>query len=419
MNEIKAQSQAGTPVTLRALHGIRVVDLTQFEAGPSCTETLAWLGAEVVKVEHPTRGEQGRFASSEDANVDSPYWMILNANKRSVTCDLKSEKGREVLKDMIRKGDVFIENFAPGTIERMGFSYETVSEINPRIIYAQIKGFGPGSPYEDFLSFDVIGQAVGGIMSVTGDPDGRPLKVGAGLGDTGTGLHCAIGILAAIIQREKTGRGQRIRVAQQDAMINYCRISYGDQAFHGVACPRRGNAGMLGMSAPCEVFRCKGDGPNDYCYVYSSRAAYGNDHWQRLLKVIGREDMIGDPRFATPQKRAENVAAVNEILAPWFLTRDKREAMEILGKAKVPVGAVFDTMELTNDPYLRSRGIFAAVHHPVRGEFVLPGWPVEMSDNKIPIECSPTLGQDTEDVYREWLGYAPDRIAKLRKDGAI
>ena len=419
MNNTRTGNTSALETMAPALEGLRVVDLTQFEAGPSCTEALAWLGADVVKVERPVRGEQGRFASSEDPNVDSPYWMILNANKRSVTCDLKSEKGREVLKDMIRHGDIFIENFAPGTIERMGFSYEVVREINPRIIYAQIKGFGPGSPYENFLSFDVIGQAVGGIMSVTGDADGRPLKVGAGLGDTGTGLHCVIGILAAVIQRERTGQGQRIFVAQQDAMVNYCRISYGDQAFHNAPCPRRGNAGMLGMSAPCEVFRCKGDGPNDYCYVYSSRAAYGNVHWERILKTIGREDMIGDPRFATPQNRADNVELINAILAPWFLERTKREAMEILGKAGTPVGAVFDTMELSTDPYLRERGIFATVEHPVRGEFVLPGWPVEMSDSKVPVECPPTLGQHTADVFREWLGYSSEQIDELHEDGAI
>src|SRR5439155_5572170 len=351
------------PTDGTALAGVRVVDLTQFEAGTSCTETLAWLGADVIKVEEPTRGDQGRSASSDRSDADSYYFLLLNANKRSVTCNLKHPKGRELLCRLIETADVFIENFGPEVIERPGFYYEDVGRVNPRIVYAQIKGFSSGSPYQSFLAFDMIAQAVGGAMSTTGEAGGRPLKPGPTIGDTGTGLHTAIGILAALYQRQFTGEGQRIEVAMQEAVINFCRIAYASQLMSNGPAPRVGNRGVLGTNAPSEAYSCKGGGPNDYCYVYTTRA--GNHHWERLLRVIGREDLLDDPRFATNRDRYANKDAVDEALGAWIADRTKREVMETLGKAGIPAGAVFDTDELINDAYLRKRGAFGTVDHPL------------------------------------------------------
>jgi formyl-CoA transferase len=400
-----------------ALAGVKVLDLTQFEAGTSATETLAWLGADVIKVENPQGGEQGRYASRDRPDADSYYFLLLNANKRSITCNLKSERGKALLQAMIPQADVFIENFAPGVMERLGFGYDEVSRINPRIVYATIKGFGPGSRYESFLSFDMIAQATGGIMSITGEPDGRPIKPGTTIGDTGTGLHCAIGILAALYQRDRTGAGQLVQVAMQDAMTNYCRIAYATQARDNAPCPRTGNQVVLGTTAPSDSYRCKGDGPNDYVYIYSSRA--GNAQWERLLKVIGREDLQGDPRFATPQARADHVRAVDDIVQAWCLDKDKYEVMETLGRAGVPAGAVMDTMELSEDPNLRAREIFVTVDHPVRGAFTMPGWPVKLSRSRVPVTPAPLLGADNEAVYGSWLGCTRAQLADLKEEGAI
>ena len=400
-----------------ALAGVKVLDLTQFEAGTSATETLAWLGADVIKVENPEGGEQGRYASRDRPDADSYYFLLLNANKRSITCNLKSERGKALLRAMIPQADVFIENFAPGVIERLGFGYDEVSRINPRIVYATIKGFGPGSRYERFLSFDMIAQATGGIMSITGEPDGRPIKPGTTVGDTGTGLHCAIGILAALYQRDRTGEGQLVQVAMQDAMTNYCRIAYATQARDNAPCPRTGNQVVLGTTAPSDTYRCKGDGPNDYVYIYSSRA--GNAQWERLLKVIGREDLLDDPRFATPQARADHVREVDAIVQDWCRDKRKYEVMETLGRAGVPAGAVMDTMELSEDPNLRAREIFVTVDHPVRGAFTMPGWPVRLSRSHVPVTPAPLLGADNEAVYGSWLGYTREQLADLKEEGAL
>src|SRR4051812_20185317 len=277
----------------RALAGVRVIDLTQFEAGPSCTETLAWLGADVIKVE-PLEGEQSRGASTDKRGVDSPYFMLMNANKRGITLNLKHEKGKALLTELIRKGDVFVENFGPGTIERMGFGYDAVKAINPRIVYAQIKGFAPDGPYANYLSFDMIAQATGGAMSVTGEADGVPLRSGATVGDSGSGFHCAIGILAALLQRHTTGRGQRIEVVMQEVVTNFCRISYAAEALGGKPALRNGNQSVLGSTSPSEAYPCKGGGPNDYCFIYSSRAT--NRHFQRLLDFMGRPELKDDER---------------------------------------------------------------------------------------------------------------------------
>lgn len=399
-----------------ALAGIKVVDLTQFEAGTSITETLAWLGAEVIKVENPIGGEQGRNASSERKDADSYYFMLLNANKKSVTLNLKSARGKEMLRELIRQGDVFAENFAPGVIEKLGFSYEEVAKINPRIVYATVKGFGKGSPFESNLAFDMIAQAAGGVMSITGEPDGRPLKPGVTLGDTGTGLHAVIGVLAALFQRTVTGRGQKVEVAMQDAMVNYCRIAYSRQLLTNKACERNGNSVVLG-NAPCEVFKCAPGGHNDYVFIYTSRAT--NAHWERLCEVIGRLDLKADPRFATPPQRGNHADEINKQIEAWTSQFTKHEAMQKLGSAGVPCGAVMDTKELSDDPSMREREIFVEVDHAVRGKVVIPGWPVKMSDSYVPVKASPVLGANNADVYAEWLGLSKGDLEALKKEGVV
>ena len=273
-----------TPSGKPALSSIKVVDLTQFEAGTSITETLAWLGADVVKIENPKGGEQGRSASSERKDADSYYFMLLNANKRSVTLNLKDPRGKEMLRNLIKKADIFAENFAPGVIEKLGFSYEEVSKLNPRIIYAQVKGFGEGSPFESNLAFDMIAQATGGVMSITGYPDNPPAKPGPTLGDTGTGMLLAISILGALYEQKTTGKGQRLQVAMQDAMLHYIRLAFATQARKGGPIKRVGDQSVSGGNPPCGIAPCKGGGPNDYVYVYTSRT--NPAHWRRLPSCL-------------------------------------------------------------------------------------------------------------------------------------
>ncbi|HEY1295153.1 MAG TPA: CoA transferase, partial [Chloroflexota bacterium] len=320
-----------------ALSGVRVIDLTQFEAGTSCTETLAWLGADVIKVESPERGDQGRALTTDREGVDSYYFLLLNANKRSVTCNLRDARGKALLRTLITRGDVFVENFAPGAIERLGFGYEQVAEINPAIIYAQIKGYPSDGPYANYLSFDMIAQAAGGAFSITGEMDGPPLKPGPNVGDTGTGLHAAIGILGALYQRERTGVGQRIEVAMQEAVINYTRVAYNRAPGSGAA-PRRGD-GAARDSGTSGLFRCRGGGPNDYCYIHATRG--DNHHWQRLVDAMGSSELAADPRFATSAGRAQHGLELRAIIEGWTCQRGKVEVMETLGRAGVPVGAVY------------------------------------------------------------------------------
>ena len=400
-----------------ALAGVRILDLTQFEAGPSCTEALAWMGAEVVKVENPNGGDQGRYASADNRDVDSWYFLLFNANKKSITCNLKTERGVRLVKDLAKQADIFMENFAPGAIDRLGLGYDAIRAENERIIYAQVKGFAEGSPYEQFLSFDMIGQSVGGVLSITGEPDGPPLKPGPTIGDTGTGMLLGMSVLSALYQRERTGVGQRIQIAMQDAMLQYSRIAYAVQARTGQAAGRAGAKVLTGGNAPSGTFPCKPGGPNDYVYVYTSRA--NAQHWERLLKTIGREDLIGDERYDTPNKRLAREAEVDALLTEWTMQHDKRTAMERLGAAGVPAGATFDTLELQNDPDLEARGMFQTIHHPERGDFKMPAWPVKMSESNVPVEPAPLLGQHTEDVLGDWLGLSADDVANLKADGAI
>ena len=411
-----AKMSPGATGSDAALSGIRVLDLSQFESGTSCTQMLAWLGAEVIKVEEPTRGEQGRTGSSAGPGIDSFYFMMLNANKRSVTIDLKSDQGRAMLRSLIEQSDVFIENFSPGMIDRMGFGYAAVQAMNPRIVYAQIKGFAPGGPFERYLAFDPVIQATGGAMAVTGEPDGPPVRAGTNVADTGSGLHCALGIVSALFQRQRTGRGQRVEVAMQEVMSNFIRNSFGAQAETGTATPRSG-AKMPVPTAPSGLYACKGGGSNDYCYIYASRA--GGHHWERLLGLIGREDLLADARFATLEGRLGHTDELDAIISKWTIKHDKREVMRMMGDAGVPAGAVLDTMELSTDAFMRERGAFVTVTHPLRGEFVMPGWPVRMSDSHVTVQSAPLLGADNEEVYGRLLGIKPEEVAGLRKAKVI
>ena len=399
---------------LQCLAGIRVLDLTQFEAGPSCTEALAWLGAEVVKIENPQGGEPGRTNFPGRPGSDSYYFFEFNANKKSVTVNLKSERGLALVKDLAKKADVMIENMAPGTIERLGLGYDAICILNPGIVYCQVKGFGEGSPYEKNLAFDMIAQACGGTMSVTGEPDGPPCKPGPSLGDTGTGMLMAISILGALYERRATGQGRRLQVAMQDAMLHYMRFPFQVQAQTGKPAGRGGGRSLAGGVAPSGIFPCAPGGPNDWIYVF----ARPREHWHRLLKVLGREELIGDPRYETSAGRGERAADVNEMVAAFTRRHDKHEAMRLIGAAGVPAGAVLDTMELINEPSFEQRGILQVMDHP-SGPFKMPCWPVRFDGTPPKLEPAPLLGQHSPAVFGEWLGMSRGDVEALRKEGVI
>jgi formyl-CoA transferase len=399
------------------LSGTRVVDFTQFEAGPSCTEALAWLGADVVKIENPNMGDPGRRLRPGQPDNDPYYFHVFNANKKSITVNLKSPKGLALVKDLLRNADVCVENFAPGAIERLGLSYDVVKELNPGIIYAQVKGFGEGSPYEKNLAFDMIAQACGGTFSVTGDPNGPPTRPGISLGDTGTGMLMAVTILGALYKRRETGEGHRLQVAMQDAIMHYMRINFATQGLTGKPAQRGGSKVPGVNNAPMGLYPCTPGGPNDYVYIMTSRA--NPDHWDRLLKLIGREDLIGDTRYATPADRVEREPEVDEVIAAWTRQRSKHEAMRAVGGAGIPAGAVLDTMELQNDPTFEHRGIMQTMIHPVHRSFKMPGWPVRVDGKPSQIKSSPVLGEHTGAVLSDWLGLNDAAVAALKAEGAI
>jgi crotonobetainyl-CoA:carnitine CoA-transferase CaiB-like acyl-CoA transferase len=403
--------------SVQFLAGVKIVDLTQFEAGPSCTEALAWLGADVVKVENPKLGDPGRRLRAGQPDTDPYYFHVFNANKRSITVNLKSPKGLELVKDMLRHADVCIENFAPGAIERLGLGYDVVRELNPGIIYAQVKGFGEGSPYEKNLAFDMIAQACGGTFSVTGDLDGPPTRPGFSVGDTGTGMLMAITILGALYQRKATGQGHRLQVAMQDAIMHYMRINFATQGLTGKPAQRGGSKVPGVNNAPMGLYPCAPGGPNDYVYIMTSRA--NPDHWDRLLKIVGREELIGDARYLTPMDRLAREGEVDEIIAAWTRTRTKHDAMRAVGDAGIPAGAVLDTMELQNDQSFEDRGIMQVMRHPLHRDFKMPGWPVRVDGKPPALTSSPVLGEHTGEVLAEWLGLNAQAIEALRADGAV
>ncbi len=400
-----------------ALDGIKVLDFTQFEAGPSCTQALAWMGAEVVKVEEPKRGEPGRWGFSDRPDADAHYFIFYNTNKKSITCNLKSPEGKALIEKMVKEVDVVIENMAPGTFARLGFDYERLSEINPRVIFAQVKGFSPEGPQADYLAFDMIAQAAGGTFAINGFPDQPPVRPGATMGDTGTGMMAAMGILAALFQRVTTGKGQHVQIAMRDAMVNYSRTPMSRQAQRedGSLLPRGGND-VIG-TAPGGLFPCKPGGLDDWAYIFASRG--NEEHWRRLVKAIGREDLLDDPRLQDGGMRFEHKDVVDAAISEWTMQHTKQEVMETIARAKVPCGAVFNMKEKLEDEDLQKRGIMAKIDHPVRGEMIVPGTPIMMSDSKVPLRTAPIHGGKNEEIYGDWLGLSAEEVEKMRADNVI
>jgi crotonobetainyl-CoA:carnitine CoA-transferase CaiB-like acyl-CoA transferase len=407
----------GVTTEFKFLDGIKIVDFTQFEAGPSCTEALAWMGADVVKIENPNLGDPGRRLRPGQPDTDPYYFHVFNANKKSITVNLKSEHGLNLVKNMLKKADVCVENFAPGAIERLGLGYDVVKALNPSIIYAQVKGFGEGSPYEKNLAFDMIAQACGGTFSVTGDADGPPTRPGISLGDTGTGMLMAITILGALFKRRQTGEGHRVQVAMQDAIMHYMRINFATQGLTGRPAQRGGSKVVGVNNAPMGLYPCAPGGPNDYVYIMTSRA--NPDHWDRLLKLIGREDLIGDKRYLTPADRVEREPEVDAVIAAWTKRHTKQEAMRLVGEAGIPAGAVLDTMELQSDASFERRGIMQTMNHPVHRPFTMPGWPVRVDGRTQRLRPSPVLGEHSNAVLADWLGLDADAVGDLRAKGAL
>ena len=396
----------------KALDGIRIVDLTQYEAGPSCTQLLAWLGAEVIKVE-PLTGEANRRALSDKPGVDSWGFLFFNANKKSVTLNIKHTRGRAMLDDLLRRADVLVENFAPGAMDRLGLGWDALHALNPRLIAASVKGFGSSGPYAGYKSFEFVAQATAGVMSLNGPADGPPMKVPAGLGDTGAGLHLAIGILAAIVQRGTTGVGQQVEVAQQDAVANLIRVHIREQYMNGEPVARRGNR-QFG-NAPVNAYRCRPGGPNDYLFVHGVLP----EMFQALMRIVGRPDLAEDPTLQTRGGRYARVDEIDGLIESWTLKHTKFEAMEILSGAGVACGAVLDSGEVLANEHLRGRGMVVDLEHPDRGRFPMLGNPVRLSESSTDVRRAPLLGEHTAEVLGGLLGLSPEELAQLKKDGAI
>jgi len=408
----------------KALSDVRILDMTHVQSGPSCTQILAWLGADVVKVEMPGRGDITRSQLRDLPGVDSLYFTMLNCNKRSITLNIKSEKGKRILVELIKRADVLAENFGPGALDREGFSWERIREINPRIIFASIKGFGSG-PLADCKAYETIAQAMGGSMSTTGYEDGPPTSTGAQVGDTGTGMHMAAAILAALYQRTRSGRGQRVEVAMQDSVLNLCRVKMRDQQrlkhgplteypnrSFGDEVPRSGNAS--GGGQPGAALRCKPGGANDYCYVIIQPQI-----WPALASIIGRPELAADSAYATPEARIKHLDEVFGAIEQWTMQHTKHEVMRVLMEADVPCGPILSMKDLIDDSALARRGMIAEVEHPQRGTFKTVGCPLVLSDSPVEIASSPLLGEHTADILREVMGCDDAELEQLRAEGVI
>ncbi len=395
----------------QALSGIRIIDMTHNQAGPACTQILGFLGADVIKLEEPKGGDVARRNMRDQAG-DSLFFLVLNANKRSLTLDLKTEDGKKLFRQVIAASDVLVENFGPGALDRLGLGYEALAQINPRLIYATIKGFGTYGPYSGFKSFEPIAQAMGGAMSVTGFPDNPPTYIFPAIGDSGTGMHMAIGILAALQQRHATGRGQHVEVSMQDAVVNLIRVSLRDHQRFGHAMPRTGN--QLGRNVPGTTYACAPGGPNDYVYIYAQPQM-----WPALLGVIGRPELADDPRFATLEARWDNRSELDATVEAWTGERSKHEVMRLMGDAGVPCGACQDTGEVLADPHLKAREMIVDVDYPARGTYQTVGCPIKLSDSPVAVSRPPLLGEHTDDLLAALCGVGEEDLKRLHAKGVV
>jgi formyl-CoA transferase len=398
---------------MAALSGLRILDLTQFEAGPSCTQLLAWLGADVVKVESPDGGDQGRRMVADVPGTDAYYFLLLNGNKRSVTLNLKAERGRALFRQMLPHFDVLIENFTLGTLEKWELGWNVLSALHPSLIYATVRGFGDSGPYASFKAFDMIAQATGGAMSVNGELGGPPIKLGITLGDTGSGVHCAVGILAACIQRLQTGRGQRVEVSMQEAVINFVRPSMLAHYITGYPTIRSGN--RIAVLAPSDLYKCAPGGDNDYVYMMINSPAM----WDGVLTTIDRADLIGHADYSDVRWRNHHQAELHAMIETWTEARDKFTVMETMAANGVPCGAVFDSRDVLTHPHLRARGMITTIDHPTRGTLDVPSSPIRLGDSPTTITRSPLLGEHNRDVYGELLGLDEAELARLARDGVV
>jgi formyl-CoA transferase len=414
---------------MEALKGIRILDMTHVQAGPTCTQLLAWMGADVIKLE-PPQGDPTRGQLRDVPNADSLYFTMLNCNKRSIVMNMKSPEGKQVVTELLKKCDIVMENFGPGVLDRLGFPWEKVHQINPRIVMGSIKGFGSSGPYADFKAYENVAQAMGGAMSTTGVSDGPPFVTGAQIGDTGTGLHLAIGLLAALHQRNRSGKGQYVEVAMMDGVMNLCRVKWRDHQrltrqtlseysvpTEGLkAVPRGGNdsgGGQLG-----NAIKCKPGGPNDYLYVVVQEAV-----WEALANRIGPDlgmpGLAKDPKFEKIGERRKNQNEMWRLIEQFASNHTKREFMAILNPLNVPCGPIMSTEDLANDEHVRGRAMYVELDHPQRGKWWNVGMPIKLSDSPADIKRSPLLGEHTEEILKEVLGYNDEHIAKLKSAGAF
>ena len=398
------------------LTGVKVLDLTQFETGTVCTESLAWMGAEVWKVERPGRGELGRY-SAVRPGIDTYGFLILNMNKKSITCNMKSPEGLALMKELLTKVDVIVENMGPGSMERLGLSYEDCKAINEKIVYASIKGFARNSPYAEYPAFDPVATHTGGLVAVTGTPE-LPMKVGVSVADSGSGVACALAIVAALYQVKTQGIGQRVDVAMQDFIIGLGRTGWETYYNTGAAPRRKVNEMPLEDVAPSDTYPCAPGGPDDFVHIACSRAP-GSKHFASLCKVIGREELIDDPRMATPQSRYLYRDELRTYIEAWTMQHDKKEAMEILATNDIPCGALLGIPDFANDPGYVEQGIIVEVEHPQLGKVKVPGFAPKMSENHVEYKSSPVLGGSNDEIYGEILGRSPEELARLKAERVI
>lgn len=408
----------------KALEGVKVIDMTHVQAGPVCTQLLAWMGADVIKIEPPGRGDVTRGQLRDIPDVDSLYFTMLNCNKRSLTLNIKHDEGKAVFEKLIERSDVLVENFAPGALDRAGFSWERIQEINPRLIYASLKGFGPGK-LETAKAYETIAQATGGAMSTTGFPDGDPLSTGAQIGDSGNAVHLFGAVCAALYQRTHTDRGQRVQIAMQHGIINLCRVKFRDhqRLAHGPLpeypndhfedfTPRSGNAS--GGGQPGGLVKCKGGGPNDYLYIVVQPQV-----WAGLARKIGHEELVDDPEWSTPEARLPKFQQVLDLVGEWAQTLPKWEAYAQLNEVGVPCGPILSTKDIIEDPDLQKVGMVVDVEHPERGTFKTIGCPFTLSDSPVEITRSPLLGEHSAEVLTELLDTPEDEVERLTAAGAV